>query len=182
MRIETGNLRFIETGNLRFIETGNFQTRILLSLCGLLTFVILAEWLLPVRADEIDELNADPADLELPTLTSSTYVHPHIDDFGAILERPVFFKNRKLPPKVAAAPAAALAPIRLKLEGVAIVAEARIAVLRNLADNQLVQLAEGMSHDGWTLETVDVDGAIFRRGDQVSEISLELATSRGRQR
>jgi len=180
--IETGNLRFIETGNLRFIETGNFQTRLLLSLCGLLAFTIVAEWLLPVRADAIDELNVDAADFELPTMTSSTYVHPHIDDFAAILERPVFFKDRKLPPKPAVEPMAPLAPIRLKLEGVAIVAEARIAVLRNLADNQLLQLAEGMSYDGWTLESVDVDGATFRRGGQVSELSLDLATGHGRQR
>jgi hypothetical protein len=180
VRIETGNLRFIETGNLRFIETGNFQTRILLSLCGLLTLVIVAEWLLPYRADPADELNAESADLELPTMSSSSYVHPHIDDFGAILERPVFFKNRKLPPKVAAEPAAAPAPIRLKLEGVAIVAEARIAVLRNLADNQLVQLAEGMSHNGWTLDAVNANSATFKRGGQVSELSLELATGRRR--
>lgn len=162
------------------IETGNFQTRLLLSLCGVLTLIIVVEWLLPVRADAIDELNAASADLELPTLTSSTYVHPHIDDFATILERPVFFKDRKLPPKPAAEPSAPPAPIRLKLEGVAIVAEARIAVLRNLADNQLVQLAEGMSHNGWTLEAIDADSATFRRGGQVSELSLELATRRRR--
>jgi hypothetical protein len=164
------------------VEIGNFQTRLLLSLCGLLTFIIAAEWFLPDRANAVDKLSADSADVELPTLTSSTYVHPHLDEFAAILERPVFFKDRKLPPKPAAEPTAAPTPIRLKLEGVAIVAEARIAVLRNLADNQLVQLSEGMSHNGWTLEAVAADSAVFRRGEQVSELSLELATSRGRQR
>jgi hypothetical protein len=172
----------VETGNLRFIETGNFQTRVLLSLCGLLTFIIVAEWFLPDRADVVGQFNADATDIELPKLASSTYVHPHFDEFTAILERPVFFKDRKLPPEPAAEPTAAPTPIRLKLEGVAIVAEARIAVLRNLADNQLVQLSEGMSHNGWTLEAVAADSAVFRRGEQVSELSLELATSRGRQR
>jgi len=164
------------------IETGIFQTRLLLSLCGLLTFIILAEWLLPVRADAIDELNAGSADDELPTLTSSTYVPPHIDDFAAILERPVFFKDRKLPPEPAAEPVAAPAPIRLKLEGVAIVAEARVAVLRNLADNQLLQLVEGKSHKGWKLESVNADSATFTRGGQVSELSLDLATGDGRRK
>ena len=164
------------------IETGNLQTQLLLSLCALLTFVTVADWLLPFRADAIDELNAGSADVELPTLTSSTYVHPHIDDFAAILERPVFFKNRKLPPKPAAEPTAPPAPMRLKLEGVAIVAEARIAVLRNLADNQLIQLAEGMSHNGWTLDSVNADSAIFRRGEQISELSLELAAGQVRRR
>ena len=164
------------------IETGNFQMRLLLSMCGLLTLIIVAEWLLPIRADTTDELNADSADVELPALTSSTYVHPHIDDFTAILERPVFFKDRKLPPEPAAEPVAAPAPIRLKLEGVAIVAEARVAVLRNLADNQLLQLVEGMSHKGWKLESVNADSATFTRGGQVSELSLNLATDDGRRK
>lgn len=172
----------LETVSLRRIGTGNFQTRLLASLCALLTIVIVAEWFLPVRAVAVGPLNANATDVELPALTSSTYVHPHLDEFAAILERPVFFKDRKLPPKPAAEPTAAPTPIRLKLEGIAIVADARIAVLRNLADNQLVQLSEGMSHSGWTLEAVAADRAVFRRGDQVSELSLELATSRGRQR
>ena len=162
------------------IETGDFQTRLLLSSCCLLTFVILAEWLLPVRADAIDELNAESADVELPALTSSTYVHPHIDDFATILARPVFFKDRMLPPMPAVEPTAPPAPIRLKLEGVAIAAEFRVAVLRDLADNHLLQLAEGMSHKGWTLESVNADSATFTRGGQVSELSLELATGHGR--
>ena len=164
------------------IETGNFLTRLLLSLCGLLMLVIVAGWLIPIRADAVNELNTDSADVELPTLPSSTYVHPHIDDFAAILERPVFFKDRKLPPEPAAEPVAAPAPIRLKLEGVAIVAESRIAVLRNLADNQLLQLAEGMSHNGWTLESVNANSAAFRRGGQTTELTLDLATDHGRRR
>ncbi len=164
------------------VETGNFQTRLWLSLCGLLTLIIVAEWLLPPRADAVDELNADSVSVALPALTTATYVHPHIDVFAAILERPVFFKDRKLPLESVAEPVAAPAPIRLKLEGVAIVAESGIAVLRNLADNQLLQLAEGMSHNGWTLETVDADSATFTRGGQVSELSLELATDHGRRK
>ncbi len=164
------------------IETGIFQTRLLLSLCGLLTLIIVAEWFLSVRAEVVGDLNADSAYVDLPTLTSSTYVHPHRDDFEMILERPVFFRDRKLPPEPAAEPVATPAPIRLKLEGVAIVAEARVAVLRNLADNQLVQLAEGMLHNGWTLESVNADSTTFRRGEQVSKLLLKLATGQGRQR
>jgi hypothetical protein len=161
------------------IETGNFLTRMLLSLCGLLTLVIVAGWLFPNRADVVNELNIDSADVELPASASSTYVHPHIDDFATILGRPVFFKDRMLPPKPAAEPTAPPAAIRLKLEGVAIAAESRVAVLRDLADNHLLQLAEGMSHKGWTLESVNADSATFTRGGQVSELSLELATSHG---
>ncbi len=166
---------------MRF-DTGNFLTRLLLSLCGLLTLVVLAEQFIPVRADAVNELNSDSADIELPASASSRYVHPHIDDFAAILERPVFFKDRKLPAEAIAKPAAAPAPLRLKLEGVAIAAESRVAVLRDLADNHLVQLADGMSHNGWTLESVNADSATFRRGGQITELTLDLVTNQGRQR
>ena len=166
---------------MRF-DTGNFLTRLLLSLCGLLTLIIVVEQLIPVRADAVNELTVDSADVEFPTMASSRYVHPNSDDFAAILERPIFFQDRKLPAEAIAEPAAAPAPLRLKLEGVAIAAESRVAVLRDLADNHLVQLAEGMSHNGWTLESVNADNATFRRGGQTTELTLDLATSERRRR
>ena len=165
------------------IELVNSRTRSLLALSALLTLIIVAQWLLPMPAVAFREANVDSAEVELLSATvSSTYVHPSIDDFAAILERPVFFKDRAMPPPAAAAPVAAPAPLRLKLEGVAIVADARVAVLRNLADNQLIQLAEGMSHDGWNLQSVTADSATFERGEEVSKLSLELATGRGNRR
>ena len=166
---------------MRF-DSGNFLTRLLLSLCGLLTLIIVAEQLIPVRADAVNELTVDSADAEFPTLAPSRYVHANSDDFEAILERPIFFKDRKLPAEAIAEPAATPAPLRLQLEGVAIAAESRVAVLRDLADNHLVQLAEGMSHNGWTLESVNADNATFRRGGQTTELTLDLATSERRRR
>ncbi len=166
---------------MRF-DTGNFLTRLLLSLCGLLTLIIVAEWLIPVRAVAVNEATGDSGDVEFPTLASSRYVHPNSDNFAAILERPIFFKDRKLPAEAIAKPAAAPAPLRLKLEGVAIAAESRVAVLRDLAGNHLVQLVEGMSHNGWTLESVNADSATFRRGGQITELTMDLATSDRRRR
>lgn len=157
------------------IETGNLQTRILLATCGLLALVIVAEQLLPVPALATNAPAMETAKLEIAEIETPAYVHPHIDDFAEVLERPVFFADRRLPPPPENAPAAPQAPIRLKLEGVAIVAESRIAVLRNLADNQLIQLEQGMSHNGWKLETVDAGSASFSRGDRVTTLTLDPA-------
>ena len=160
----------------------NSRTRLLFVLSIVLTFIIIAEWLLPIRM-EIDLVaNTNVLDVELPTLASSTYVPAQRDDFAVILERPLFFDDRKLPPKSTAEPAARPSPLRLKLEGVAIVAATKVAVLRNLEDNQLLQLTEGMSHNGWNLVFVTPDSAAFERGGQVSELSLEPASSGGRRR
>jgi hypothetical protein len=164
------------------VETGDSRTRLLLAICAVLTLIIVTQWLLATRAQPIREPSADPNRVELPAPPTSAYVHPHIDDFAAILKRPVFFKERNLPPEPAARPVAAPAPIRLRLEGVAIIADSRVAVLRNLADNKLLRLAEGMSHDGWNLESVTADSAAFKRGEEVSKLSLDLATGRGTRR
>jgi len=163
-------------------EIGNLQTRLLLSLCGLLTLIIVVEWLAPVRADSVDEGIVDSVDAELPALTASNYVHPHIDDFAMILERPVFMQDRRLPPEPVAERVAAPTPIRLTLQGVALVAEAKVAVLRDAADQQLVQLTEGMSHNGWNLETVSAQSAVFRRGEELTELRLDLTASQRRRR
>jgi hypothetical protein len=49
----------------------------------------------------------------------------------------------------------------------------RVAVLRNLVNNGLLQLAEGESHDGWTLDTVSATSASFSRGEQKTELPMD---------
>lgn len=161
------------------VVTGDSRTRLLLAICAVLTLIIVTQWLLATRAQPIRERGADSGRVEFPALSASAYVHPPIDDFAAILKRPVFFKERDLPPEPAAQPVPAPAPIRLRLEGVAIAADSKVAVLRNLADNKLLQLAEGMSHDGWNLESITADSAAFKRGEEVARLSLNPATGRG---
>ena len=66
-------------------------------------------------------------------------------------------------------------PLRLKLEGVAIVADSRVAVVRDMENNRLLQLEEGMSHENWTLESVTAARAQFSRGQETSELWLNSA-------
>jgi len=167
---------------MRF-ECNKLFTTLLSAICVLLTAVILIEWFVPVRTSGSagDSAETD-ADFAVPARPATTYVPPPIDSFASILERPIFFRDRKLPPEPVAAPAATPAPLQLKLEGVAIVADTRIALLRSLADNQLVRLAEGASYNGWMLDSVAADRATFTRGGQVSELALEIATGRARRR
>jgi len=153
------------------IRTGNLQTRLLLSICGLLTLVIMVEQFVVGQATVVGEPGA--AALELQKLETPPYIHSHIEDFAEVLERPVFFAERQIPPESESPPAAPAAPIRLKLEGVAIVGEFRIAVLRDIADNKLLQLEQGMSHNGWTLKSVDRTSATFSRGTRLAEFSLD---------
>jgi len=147
----------------------------LLLAAAILVLVIALEWLLAGNSSPADLDGSGTEDISLPAPSDYNYSAPRIDDYPEVLERPVFFRDRTLPPEpepelVTTAP---LQPLRLRLEGVAISSESRVAVLRNTASNQLLNLAEGTSHDGWMLEKVSADSALFRRGSQTSELLLD---------
>jgi len=162
---------------------GNRTTAALLALCGLLTLTLIAQLTLSDPANVASDTDSADSGIALPESTAAIFTPRPLGDYSEVLERPLLFSDRKMPPEpeVKAAPAKPRSPLRLKLEGVAISADSRVALLRNTSDNQLLQLAEGTSHDDWTLEKLSTSGATFRRGEEVSEIVLEV-TSNGQRR
>lgn len=149
------------------------MTNLLLAGCLVLTAMLAAEWLIPFKVDAVDAGQSGAALVdESPTSAQSRYVHPHIGDYSEILARPIFFSNRRLPPEAVTKAQAPRTPLRLKLEGIAIATDTRVAVLRDQGNNQLLQLSVGMSHDNWLLENITTATATFRRGDDVTSISL----------
>ena len=157
---------------------GNRTTMALLVFCALLLAIVLAQLalydpvFLPTDADKAN------VSLDLPENPEPLFTPRQFADFSEVLERPLMFAARRMPPEPETAPirAAPKAPLRLGLEGVAISADSRVALLRNTVNNQLLQLAEGMSHDGWTLETIRSSGATFRRGDEAADLRLDANT------
>ena len=157
------------------IDFINRPTQVLSAVVAVLTFAVVLELLYPARPMDVDVASADSAAAVVPDFGDTEFTALRFEDLADMLDRPLFFSNRKLPvpPEVEAAPVAAPTPLRLKLEGVAIAGESRVAVLRDLSNNQLIQLAEGTMHDGWTLDAVTAGGATFSRGQQISELVLE---------
>ena len=156
---------------------------LLLGLSSLAVLVVLvAEVASGVHIEDGPEVEVSAALDDSSTLPN--YVPQSFESFAEILERPLFYAERKLPeePKQQAVVAAPPEPLRLHLEGIAIMDESRIALLRSQGDNQLVQMAEGMTHNGWTLESVLADRAIFKRGNDSTEIELETDTGSRRRR
>jgi len=128
--------------------------------------VLAAEVATGVRVDSAPDVDAEIADAPAASSALPNYVPQSFDSFSEI-------------ELVAVAPPE---PLRLKLEGIAIMDKSRIALLRSQGDNVLVQMAEGMTHNGWTLESVLADRAIFKRGDDSTEIELETDTGLRRRR
>ena len=146
----------------------------LLAGCLVLTTILAAEWLMPYEVEVMDAGESGAAiDNEIANGAQSRYVHPHISNYPEILARPIFFSKREMPPEAVAKAPAPRAPLRLKLEGIAIAADTRVAVLRDQGSNRLLQFSVGMSHDNWLLEELTSKSATFRRDDDVTELTLE---------
>jgi hypothetical protein len=155
------------------LPVNNPLTNFLLAGCCLLILIIGTEWLTPYQVNSTTNVSTESTDVQMPDNDDSTYVHPHIDDFSAILARPIFFPNRELPIIAVADTVAPRLPLRLKLEGIASTTGSRVAVLRDQGNNQLLQLSVGMSHNDWLLENMSSTAASFRRGDDITELTLE---------
>jgi type II secretory pathway component PulC len=160
----------------------NRYSAVLLLVIVLLAGVIAVELYLAATRDSAEPGELIAEENALPAQPESRFVPPDISDFPEVLQRPLFFRDRKLPPEpepelVTTAP---LVPLRLKLEGIAISSDSRVAVLRNTTNQQLLQLAEGMSYDGWLLESVSTDRTVFRRGTEVTELLLDPSGQGGR--
>ena len=150
-------------------------TNLLMAIILLLTSIVAVEWLLPYQADARDDDKPGAAiDDGLTVSAQSRYVHPHISDFPEILTRPIFFSKRQMPVQQVIVAPVKSTPLLLKLEGIAIAADTRVAVLRDMGSNQLVQLSVGMSQDNWMLDGLTQSTATFRHGDDVTELTLDI--------
>jgi len=140
-----------------------------------LTLIIMAELLLPAQPRVANAAATGDAGAALPDFGDTALAAVPVTQFVDMMERPLFFSNRRMPqPAVEQEQAAPTRPLSLKLEGIAISGGSRVAVLRNLNGNGLLQLTEGDSHDGWTLDALTSTSATFsRNGEQGTELLLD---------
>lgn len=151
-------------------------TRLLIAANAILALVVTAELLLPAEPGTANAAATGDGKAALPEFGDTTFAAPPINQLVDMMERPLFYTDRRMPEPPAATAAAPQRPLQLKLEGIAIAGGSRVAVLRNLNGNGLVQLAEGDSHDGWTLESLSSVAATFSRdGEQRTELPLDPA-------
>ena len=150
-------------------------TQALLAANVLVALIIAFQLMYPATASQAVDMPPGDGAAVLPDFGDSKVNPPALGYYVDMLERPLFYVDRRLPspPEEKAAPPPS--PLRLTLEGVAIAQGSRVAVLRNTQTRQLVQLEEGATHDGWTLESLDSTSARFKRGEQVTELPLDPA-------
>jgi len=165
---------------MRFLLRSNLTTRALAVSCTIAAGFVALPLLFPATIP--DTVQASEGGSAIPEIvTPPAYVPPAFETFAEVLERPLLFADRKLPAvAVEQAVQAPREPLRLTLEGVALTSESRVALLRDQQNNVLVQVAEGMLHNGWTLESIESDKAVFTRDGETTELPLEVNVERRR--
>ena len=160
----------------------NRPTQGLLAMLLVLALVVCLQLVFPAGPASVAGAEGETGEASLPEFGEVALSPPALGELAEMTERPLFYDTRRLPEPEAAEPPPPPTPLRLKLLGVAISGGSRVALLRNTSNNLLVQLAEGESHDGWTLDAVDSQAAHFSRGAQKTELPLEVETGSPRRR
>jgi len=154
-----------------WISDDNRLAPALAIICASLLLIIAIEFVSSRQALRSQQDAAKKVMAAIPSLNDLDYASPPVDELEAILERHLYMPDRR--PAKAPAATVNVAPISLRLEGVAIISGSKIAVLRDLRSNQLLRLSEGMSHQDWELEIVDATGATFTRDEESVRLMLE---------
>jgi len=165
---------------MKRISFGNRLTPALLTACILFGVIVAFEWLALSRQNGVStENDTQPTATADDQPTRVTYVAADFEAFSEILERPLFTEGRTPPEPPTPEQAAVLNPgmqtkLTMRLEGIALTPVSRIAVVRDISSNTLMRLAEGATHQGWVVESVNATTITLKRGEQTQELMLEL--------
>ena len=100
---------------------------------------------------------------------------------GETVERPLFTEGRLPPekPKPGANGKSKVSPLKLKLEGVVISPESKVAIITDLQSRELLRLAQGMSHSNWKVTEVSEGSVTIQQGVKEITLILEIDESPG---
>ncbi|MES9975520.1 MAG: hypothetical protein ABW094_14780 [Candidatus Thiodiazotropha sp.] len=158
----------------------NTMTLLLLLAIGATCGYLYHQWRSPAnymgtiteQAGDQDNSQAD-ADMK----GTVRFVPVSIKAYDEITERPLFVEGR-LPPVKPEQKTNVLRiprkPLRLKLEGVAMMPENKVAIIRDLDTNELLRVSQGMNKNDWKVESVDSKSAIITRKGERLVLKLEI--------
>ncbi len=141
---------------------------LLLVVCGALSWLIYREFMLePSTEAAAKGLTAVPTTLPALPPEPQFSMLP-IEDFQAILERPIFSPSRR-PPSAESIDSVELpattGDVSFVLKGILIDEDERTALFRSKDSDKLVRLGEGDKIEGWTLVRIEADQVVFASGE-----------------
>ncbi|MES9815608.1 MAG: type II secretion system protein N [Candidatus Thiodiazotropha sp.] len=105
------------------------------------------------------------------------FVAVSLKAYDEITERPLFVEGRLPPAKPEQKTSLSRIPrkpLRLKLEGVAMMPENKVAIIRDLDTNELLRVSQGMNKNDWKVESVDSESATITRKGERLVLKLEI--------
>ncbi|MES9854403.1 MAG: hypothetical protein ABW170_21530 [Candidatus Thiodiazotropha sp. L084R] len=162
----------------------NTLTILLLILIGMVGVLFYFQWFNPPQVTSTGQkASGSSTDIQKKS-TISPFRPASLNVYSEITERPLFREGRLPPEKPeepAQSPVARQVPLKLRLEGVVITPRNRVAVIRDLNNNRLLRVAQGMNQNDWKLEAVDTSSAtVVRRGKKtILELQIEKGGKSG---
>lgn len=113
---------------------------------------------------------------KIPALPAAeTFSMPPIEDFGETLDRPLFSKIRRPPAPAPDAPAQEpekKQKVKVRLAGVIISPEERVALVQEPRAREITRLRVGQEIEGWVLESILADRIVLRFGEVREEVKI----------
>ncbi len=152
---------------------------LLLAICATSGYLYF-QWSFPASANYIAAETATDKENPIPNegkQETARFVPVSIKAYEEITQRPLFVEGRLPPPepeqKTALAPIPRK-PLRLKLEGVAMMPDNKVAIIRDLDTQELHRVSQGMNKNDWKVESVDSESAtVVRKGERLI-LKLEI--------
>lgn len=148
---------------------------VLLCVCILLAGWLYRQWHVDIAEQYLnnDSLEkADPGEYEMDSVPA--FQATPFASLSEIFERPLFTEGR-IPaekPDKNTNTATKAVPLKLKLEGVVISPESKVAIISDLQTKELLRLSQGMSHANWKVTAVSEESVTIQQG--ANEITLQL--------
>ncbi len=162
--------------------------RLLVSVLGLSSMILLGVALVPWLFDPADYLAAGPGAQATVGLAEAPmtprFDPPPIEQFSAIVERPIFTATRRTArrqPVAPSAPASSAGLIlgRYQVVGVVVTPGNRRVLLKRVGGAETIRLKEGEEIDGWTLVNVTRDDVVLESGGRREKIEVRDKTRKG---
>ena len=162
--------------------------RLLVSVLGLSAMIFLGVALVPWLVDPTEYLAAGPGvqamtEVAEPPMAPRLELPP-IEQFSAMVERPIFTATRRTvrrQPVARSAPASSGGLIlgRYQVIGVVVAPGNRLVLLKRLGGAETIRLKQGEEIDGWTLVEVTRDDLVLESGGRREKIEIRDKTRRG---
>jgi general secretion pathway protein N len=158
----------------------------LAGVCGVLVLILIAQQWLGGGGSDPGVIQVSPSGSGVPSsLETRQFDLPPKGDYAEVIARPLFSEDRRPEERdaesseqeeaiAADVTQKELPPVRLT--GVIITPEQRIAMLRNNKNREYVTLKEGEPLEGWTLEEIGQRRIVFATGGKREVVQLEVHT------